>query len=143
MQSSRTVDPIQQTPHSFDELRVLVVDDMEDQATTLSAMLELEGCKTCVAFDGYKAMSIAKVFKPQLAIVDLQMPGMNGVALAQRLRELHPALVLACLSGNHELNVRELCLLGGFDHVLLKPIQPTVLVAVLRIARSKAVSAGQ
>src|SRR5205823_1000103 len=67
--------------------RVLVVDDNVDAADSLALLLRLAGQEVRVAYDGPTAVLIARAFRPQVALLDIGMPGMDGYELARRLRE--------------------------------------------------------
>ena len=81
------------------------------------------GHEVAVAADGASAFSLAETFQPECAIVDLSMPGMNGIELGRRLRQRFPAaqLRLIGLSGYSDAGIRDECLSAGFDAYLVKP----------------------
>ena len=66
--------------------RVLVVDDNRDAAESLGMLLEMEHCNVSVAFDGLQALEALDTFKPDIALLDIGMPGMDGYELARRIR---------------------------------------------------------
>ena len=104
--------------------RVLVVDDNQDAATTLAMMLELEGHATCVAFSAQDALARADGFRPDIAFLDIGMPGMNGYELARALRNL-PALAgirLVAVSGWGGEEDKRRSAEAGFDRHLTKPV---------------------
>jgi CheY-like chemotaxis protein len=114
--------------------RVLVVDDNVDAASSLAAMLRLEGLDAREAHDGVAALELARHFEPDVAFVDLNMPGMNGTALAAELRaqpwatELH----LVALTGMGQKSDVEATRAAGFDAHLTKPAAPDDLLAHAR-----------
>src|SRR5688572_27221725 len=67
-------------------MRVLVADDNRDAADTLLLLLEVWGHEVRVAYDGLSALTISRYFKPDAALLDIHMPGMNGGAVARNLR---------------------------------------------------------
>ena len=105
-------------------LRILVVDDNADAAESLAALLAMLGHTTRVAFDGNAGLAEARTFLPQLAFLDIGMPGMNGHELARALRVDYPpqALMLVALTGwgaqGDIAQSRE----AGFDLHLTKPV---------------------
>jgi two-component system CheB/CheR fusion protein len=103
--------------------RVMVVDDHEEIRTSLTRLARGWGHEVVVAADGASALTLAETFQPEAAIVDLSMPGMNGIELARRLRQRFPAaqLSLIALSGYSGEDLREACLDAGFDAYLVKP----------------------
>src|SRR5262245_36206983 len=68
------------------QLRVLVVDDHPDAADSLAAVLDLLGCPVRVCYNGLSALAVADEFRPHVCLLDLMMPGMDGLELAARLR---------------------------------------------------------
>ncbi len=113
--------------------RILVVDDNEDAAHTLAEMLRLMGHDVAVAHNGAAAITTAETTKPDLALLDLGMPMMDGYELAQRLR-MHPELAgvaLVALTGYGHDRDRERTKSAGFDHHLVKPLDPSLLAKLL------------
>ncbi|HEX7616237.1 MAG TPA: response regulator [Thermoanaerobaculia bacterium] len=117
--------------------RILVVDDNVEAALTLAELLALEGHETHVAHDGPSAVDAARRLSPDVAIVDIGLPGFDGLEVARRLRaepELRELLLVA-LSGwvqpDDQARSRE----AGFDHHLAKPIRLKSLELVLLEAR--------
>jgi CheY-like chemotaxis protein len=120
--------------------RILVVDDNLDAADSLAALLRLEGHTVRVANDGPAALAAAQVEPPDLVILDLGMPGMDGFEVARRLRE-QPGrtTVLVALTGWAQEDDRRRCSEAGFDGHLPKPVEPDALRQFLvhpKLARS-------
>ncbi|UVW29026.1 ATP-binding protein [Massilia sp. H6] len=105
-------------------LRLMVVDDNEDAAQTLAMALELVGCVVGVAHTGAAALELAARFAPQVALLDIGLPDMNGYELARRLRATaHGAgMTLVATTGWGQEKDRQLAFDAGFDHHLTKPI---------------------
>ena len=103
--------------------RVMIVDDHEDIRASVSRLVRGWGHEVAVAADGSTALSLAETFQPECAVVDLSMPGMNGIELGRRLRQRFPPaqLCLIALSGYASADLREACLAEGFDAYLNKP----------------------
>jgi two-component system, chemotaxis family, CheB/CheR fusion protein len=101
--------------------RVLVVDDNVDAADSLAALLRLMGRDARAVYDGESALAAIEEFRPELAILDLGMPGMDGYELAERLRERYAAadLRLVALSGHGQ--TQDAARAAGFDLHLVKP----------------------
>jgi two-component system, chemotaxis family, CheB/CheR fusion protein len=113
--------------------RILIVDDNATQARSLAMLLRLRGQVVKVAQDGPAALEAAAGFKPEVVILDIGMPGMNGYELARRLRHdlgLDQALLIA-LSGYGTDEDRRLSQEAGFDAHLVKPLVPGALEALL------------
>ncbi len=115
-------------------LRILVVDDCADSARMLQVLLRCEGHEARIALDGPSAIEAAKLLRPDVALLDLTLPGMSGVKLAAELRCL-PELAgcrLVALSGHGE---ERLPSPSPFDNYFLKPVDPDALFDYLvRIA---------
>jgi CheY-like chemotaxis protein len=117
--------------------RILVVDDNVDAALTLAELLALEGHETHVAHDGPAAVDAARRLRPEVAILDIGLPGFDGFEVARRLRA-DPALqgtLLVALSGWVQPEDRARSRDAGFDHHLAKPVALRNLEAVLREER--------
>ena len=113
--------------------RLLVVDDNRDAAGLLAEALELMGYEIRVAYDGPSALTTATAFQPEIALVDIGLPVMDGYELAQRLREeAGPCkLHLLALTGYGQEKDRARALAAGFDQHLVKPIDLTRLGHIL------------
>lgn len=118
--------------------RILVVDDNTDSATSLSMMLNFMGHDTRTANDGLKGLEVAEQFKPDVCLLDIGMPNLNGFDLARRLREQPWAkeTLLIALSGWGQEHDKERSTDAGFDMHLVKPIDPATLTAVLEARRT-------
>lgn len=113
--------------------RVLVVDDNEDAAELLGARLTRWGCEVAVAYDGAQALEVAREFHPDVALLDVGLPDMDGYEVARRLREL-PELAhlgLIALTGyGLERDVRQ-SREAGISHHLVKPVSSETLAEAL------------
>jgi len=109
-----------------DRPRVLVVDDNEDAATTLSTLLTYAGFEVATCFDGESALKVAEDFSPDACLLDINMPGMDGYELARRLREQHPdhAPLLATLTAYEDYRHLTRAVDAGFDLHFTKPADP-------------------
>ena len=114
-------------------LRVLVVDDNVDAAESLAELLELLGNDVRTAYDGEAAIGAAAQFRPDLVLMDLGMPKLNGYEAARRMRE-HPwsqGMVLVALTGWGQEDDRKKSLDAGFTLHLVKPVAVDVLKKLL------------
>jgi PAS domain S-box-containing protein len=113
--------------------RVLVVDDNVDAATTLELLLKSLGHETHAVHDGVEALQAALEFQPDVVLLDIGMPGLDGYEVARRLRALKPErpLRIVAITGwgqeADRLRSRE----AGFDLHLVKPVDPHLLTRVL------------
>ena len=114
-------------------LRILVVDDNVDSALTMAALLAMYGHEVCTAHDGLDALEEMRRFKPDVAILDIGMPKMNGYSVAKSIRsrsnETQPLLIAVTGWGQEEDRRRSKE--AGFDHHLVKPVDPAALSALL------------
>ncbi|MBF6649345.1 response regulator, partial [Methylobacter sp. BlB1] len=105
-------------------LRILVVDDNRDAAQSLSMLLTSEGHAVRLAYDGYTALEVALAERPQIMLLDIGLPGMDGYAVARALRQ-DPALKrmqLIALSGYGRQGDHEQAKTAGFNGYLTKPV---------------------
>lgn len=114
-------------------LRILIVDDNVDSATSQATMLELKHHVVCVVHDAPAALDVVHVFEPDVALLDIGLPGMNGYELAQRLRQdaALASLVLVAQTGWGQPADRARALRAGFDAHLTKPVDWAALQRVL------------
>ena len=116
-------------------VRVLVADDNPDAAQTLAVLLEVMGHEVRVAVDGQEAVDLAASFAADVVLLDIGMPRMDGYAAARRIREKRPTAMLIAVTGwGRREDMREAAA-AGFDHHLVKPVQPEQLVKLLATAR--------
>ena len=116
--------------------RLMVVDDNVDAAQTLAMLLGMHGQDVRTAFSGAQALELAAQWKPDVAVLDIGMPGMNGYEVCRRLREQHrdqPLLCIACTGWGQEAD-RDRAHEAGFDFHLVKPIEPDALLRMLDVA---------
>lgn len=114
------------------DLRILLVDDNVDAAMTLAMLLESMGHQVLVEHDPYRALETASTGAPDVCILDIGLPGIDGYELARRLRALPgngPAILIG-LSGYGQEADRAQALSAGFDYYLVKPLDMTKLVAI-------------
>ena len=113
--------------------RVLVVDDNLDAATTLQMLLRSLGHETRVAHDGMGALDIARQFRPEVILLDIGMPGLDGYEVARRLRAMNDGQTfrIVAITGWGQETDRRRSQEAGFDLHLVKPVDPGVLASVL------------
>lgn len=114
-------------------LRVLVVDDNEDAAEMLAEALAVLGCDTRVAHDGAEAIRIANEYDPQVALLDIGLPVMDGYELAGRLRGAPRGakMRLVAVTGYGQDSDRLRATQGGFDAHLVKPVELQVVADLI------------
>jgi signal transduction histidine kinase/CheY-like chemotaxis protein len=107
---------------STGDRRVLVVDDNEDAATAIAKLMDAVGFTTHVVHDGPAALEAAPDFDPDLALLDLGLPDMDGYELARQLRAHFPALRIVALTGFGMASDRRRSHEAGFDDHIVKPL---------------------
>ena len=113
--------------------RVLVVDDNVDAARTLELLLNSLGHETCVVYDGLRALSAAQEFRPDIVLLDIGMPGIDGYEVARRLRPLKnewPFRIIAVTGWGTDEDRRK-SQEAGFDLHLVKPLDPDQLLRAM------------
>ena len=113
--------------------RVLIVDDNLDTLATLSKLLTLLGYAVQTAEDGETAISVAREQPPEVALLDIGLPGMDGYELARRLRqdERSKNALLIAITGYGQEEDRRRSKSAGFDHHLVKPVDSNALVSLI------------
>ena len=113
--------------------RILVVDDNHDAAASLAALLKRYSHKVSIANDGVQALDLFESFKPEIVLLDIGMPGMNGLEVARRMREWkrEPRPLIVAVTGwggiDHEFESKE----AGIDFHLVKPINELQIAQII------------
>lgn len=113
--------------------RVLVVDDNLDSAETIALMAQLWGHDVRTAHNGQAALELAEDYRPEVVLLDIGLPGMDGFEVAKRLRaqEWMVGVMLVAMTGYGQEEDRRRSREVGFDHHMVKPIDPGALQALL------------
>ena len=120
-------------PTTEKTLRVLIVDDNRDGADALGLLVEELGNQVHVTYGGTQALDVATAFRPDLMLVDLVMPDMDGCGLVMRFRQI-PAFAqtkIVAITGQKDEEHKPSAMKAGFDAVLFKPVTLTEIKAVL------------
>jgi PAS domain S-box-containing protein len=113
--------------------RILIVDDNRDGAVSLGEMLDLMGNDTRTAFDGLEAVSVAEAFSPDVILMDIGMPKLNGYEACRRIREQpwgRSVVIVACTGWGQEDDRRK-SQEAGFNFHMVKPVDPAALERLL------------
>ena len=111
--------------------RILVVDDNRDAAESLAMLLKLSGHEVHTAHDGLDAVEAAAKFKPDVILLDLGLPKLNGYEAARRIRERRGDVVLVALTGWGQEKDRRRSAEAGFDTHIVKPVDYNALTKLL------------
>lgn len=114
--------------------RILVVDDSVDSADSLALLLRMLGHTTMAAHDGEAALQAMTAFHPEIVLLDIGLPRLNGYEVARRLREMPggKSLLLIALTGYGQDEDRRRSVEAGFDYHLTKPLDLTSFQVILR-----------
>jgi PAS domain S-box-containing protein len=120
------------------DCRILVVDDNRDSADSLAMVLQLRGNETRAAYDGLEAVAVAATFQPDIVLLDIGLPKLNGFDAARRIRDQSDGngIVLVALTGWSQEADRQRALEAGFDGYAVKPVDHAVLHKLLQNLRS-------
>jgi signal transduction histidine kinase/ActR/RegA family two-component response regulator len=119
--------------HSSAPLRILVVDDNRDAAATLALLLELTGHDVRTAHDGLEALAAASEFRPDVVLLDIGLPKLNGYEVARRIRSQPrgQGVVLIAITGWGQEEDKRQSQEAGFDQHIVKPVDPGTLLKLL------------
>jgi DNA-binding response OmpR family regulator len=120
-------------------LRILIADDDRDAATMLAVLLRDEGHEVNVALRGDEAMDLVRLMRPDALILDINMPGMSGYAIAREIKERYAVAAPLMIGVSGVWTKTSERLLGqavGFDHYLVKPYDSAQLLALLEPLRA-------
>jgi DNA-binding response OmpR family regulator len=115
-------------------VRILIADDDRDNANMLAAVLRDEQHETVVALRGDEALDICRLFRPDVVIADVNMPGSSGYAIAKELKERHGNLapLLIAMTGVWTGSAdQKLGRAAGFVHYLVKPFEPKEILRLV------------
>jgi CheY-like chemotaxis protein len=134
------LEPIVGEPKSATGRRILVVDDNRDSATSLALLLKLMGNQTETAYDGLQAVEAAEKFRPEIILLDIGLPKLNGYEAARKIRDQpwSKDVVLVALTGWGQDEDRQRSKEAGFSVHLVKPVELSALKNLL--ARSEPVA---
>lgn len=103
--------------------KVLIAEDNRDGAESLRLVIEVWGHHAEIAFDGAAAVSLASSFKPDVVVMDINMPVMDGYKAAKLLRDAHDQVLLIAMTGAPMVETPDRAREAGFHHHFSKPIE--------------------
>lgn len=116
------------------DVKILLVDDEEDFITAMAERLEMRNLKSQTAYRGEEAMNLVQDEKPDVMILDLRMPGIDGMEVLRRVRKSYPDVQVIIQTGHgNDLDEAEARRLGVFDY-LKKPVDLELLIDRIRAA---------
>jgi len=123
-------------PQQTGPRRVLLIDDNRDAVESMTVLLELWGHEVRIAYSGPDALGLAAEYRPDAALLDIGLPGLNGYEVARRLRELPgwENVMLVAVTGYGQDEDLRRSREAGFDHHLTKPVEPAMLQGLLASA---------
>ncbi|MEA2681311.1 MAG: two-component system, chemotaxis family, CheB/CheR fusion protein [Candidatus Binataceae bacterium] len=113
--------------------RILVVDDNTDHIESLCALLEMSGFEAASASDGQRALEVIKSFRPQIVLLDIGLPDLDGYTIAKRIRQMPGGreVVMIAVTGYNRTDDRKRAVDAGFNHHLVKPVDFDQLLSFL------------
>jgi CheY-like chemotaxis protein len=125
-EAAREVERIESSPR-----RILVVDDNVDAATSIAELLRLDGHQVCVVHTANAALDSFHTFHPEVVLLDIGLPDMNGYQVAQRFRNAAAAARIVALTGYGQAEDPQRAWDSGFDAHLVKPVDFDVLRKII------------
>jgi PAS domain S-box-containing protein len=104
--------------------RVLVVDDNIDAATSMQMMLLMDGCEVAIAYNGEEALKVYNDFRPEIVLLDIGLPKMDGYEVAKAIRETGDNVVIIAVTGYGQPSDVARSQEAGFDQHMVKPVEP-------------------
>jgi len=125
------------------KLRILVADDERDQVATLALLLADEGHEVREVYRGSEVLRMVRDFDPDVAMIDIGMPGMTGYDVAREIRQIfgEQRPLLIAITGWKQSSDKILATLAGFDHHVAKPFDPNALLALIEPLAQKGAAA--
>lgn len=131
--------PLSESAATAKGIRILVADDNEDAARSLGMLLQFEGHEVETVFDGLEAVARVAEFLPDLVILDIGMPGLDGHDAAREIRrQCSHSMRLVALTGRGLESDRQSSINAGFDAHFLKPLEFSTLTKFLSAPASEA-----
>ncbi|MCD4722003.1 MAG: response regulator [Desulfobacula sp.] len=118
-------------------VKVLLVDDEKEFVQTLSERLQMRDMGTAVVYDGKSALDRVRNDAPEVMIIDLKMPGINGMEILKKVKQTKPEIEIIVLTGHGSGQDKKKCMdLGAFAY-LQKPVDINLLIQTLKKAHEK------
>jgi PAS domain S-box-containing protein len=128
--------PAEESPNWTNPLKacILVVDDLRDSAESLARLLRIKGNEVYTAHDGLEAVAVAADYRPDLVLMDIGMPEIDGYEACRRIRKLPfgSEVILVAVTGWGQTEDRRKSKAAGFDHHMVKPVEPVAIQKLLQ-----------
>ena len=118
--------------NGMEKVKVLLVDDEQEFITALSERLQIRGIDVRLAFDGEQALRLVQDQQPDIMVLDLKMPGIDGMEVLRRVVRSHPEIRVVMLTGHGSEKDRQEAMRTGAYAYLQKPVQLDQLMEVIR-----------
>ena len=115
---------------------MLIVDDHVDAVETMQMLAQHWGHDVSIAHSGPEAIAAVETFHPEIALVDIGLPGISGYEVARALRKRHPELLLIAMTGHGRDEDRKAAYVAGFEAHLVKPLDLEELQALMSEGRA-------
>ncbi|MBI9082935.1 MAG: response regulator [Desulfobacterales bacterium] len=123
--------------YDFEVPKLLLVDDEREFVHTLSERLQMRDMDSAVTYDGESALDMVADDEPEVMILDLKMPGIDGIEVLRKVKQTRPAIEVIILTGHGSETDRETCMALGAFAYLQKPVDIDVLTETLKKANEK------
>lgn len=111
--------------------QILVVEDDEDSAKVMACFLDAQGYAVQIARNGTEALVVARSFHPLVVLVDIGLPGLDGLHVARELKKTNDQALLIAITGRSEREDRIRSKQAGFDHHFVKPVDFLAIRALI------------
>ncbi len=116
--------------------KILVVDDEPDFCEALGDFLEAKGCSVLEAHDGDQALAVYRQERPDVVLLDMRMPGMDGLETLRELKAIDQGANVIMVTAVHEEEIAKLALAEGALDYITKPVSPDYVYRALALARA-------
>lgn len=115
-------------------MNVLIADDNQDAAESLGILMRLDGHEVRVVHDGAQAVAAFEARPAEVAILDIEMPGLDGYEVARQIRRVSPGgtVTLIAVTGWGQVSDKARALAAGFNHHFTRPVEPERISELLR-----------
>jgi DNA-binding response OmpR family regulator len=117
---------------NMDPMNILLVDDEEEYVSTLSERIQMRGYKTCIASDGEQALKMIRENAYKIMVLDLRMPGIDGMTVLKQVKQTHPHIHVVMITGHGSDIDKKAALENGAYAYMEKPIELETLIGHIK-----------